>query len=226
MRNKHRLQLVLVAGALAVGLTSPAHAFAPRPAQNDTDPAALGDPGDDPKPKVEERIIVTTVNAEDGVPVTTEQRRVLNELQRHAGQPAGGGGGGFGGGGSSGGSGGAVVQTWVRDGEKPAGPEAAWLGVSTEEPSDALTSQLALQPGEGLPRREGQLQARHGPLQHLVLQRCGVFDHRRRHLDAAGGLRGQHGFPGHLRSLALPAQGDIPVQAQQAFPVRAGHLRP
>src|SRR5205807_2270095 len=44
-----------------------------------------------------------------------------------------------------------VVKSTEAGGEKgKRGAELPWLGIATEEPSDALVSQLGLQPGEGL----------------------------------------------------------------------------
>src|SRR5712692_4407672 len=42
-----------------------------------------------------------------------------------------------------------IIQSIEPDGSKGAGKEVAWLGVSTEEASEALASQLGLKAGEG-----------------------------------------------------------------------------
>jgi hypothetical protein len=143
---KDRLHILLVTGALTIGFVNAAHATMPSKSQVGSDPAAAGEEGDENGQKIEKRIIVTTGEADKDAPAAKQERRVII---RHKGtgktedinveDPADG-------------QKHIVVRAVVDDGhgEKSGSKEVAWLGVSTEESSEALTSQLGLQAGEGL----------------------------------------------------------------------------
>ena len=141
-----RLQVLLATGALTIGLMSAAHARVAPLRQIEADaPTATGE-SDEAAPRIEERIIVTTGEADSDAPVAKQERRVIVRTQ---------------------GAGDAedsdtdepgtkqkkiIIQTMEGDAhaESGVGKEVAWLGLSTEESSEALASQLGLQPGEGL----------------------------------------------------------------------------
>ena len=142
---KDRLQVLLATGALTIGLASAADGHIPPGRQIEADPSAPAGDSDNAGPRIEKRILVTTGEAESDAPVAKQERRVIIRAQ---------------------GSGDAedadvnepgnkqkiIIQTMEDDAhaEKSTGKEMAWLGLSTEESSEALALQLGLQPGEGL----------------------------------------------------------------------------
>jgi len=139
---KERLYVLLAVGVLTLGLAIPAQANRPR-AQIEADPAVAPGPGDDASPKLEKRIVVTTDGEDSDAPGAKQERRVIvrahgtGDVEKvdgdapHAPQKK-------------------VMIRRLNDGGNAASKEVAWLGLATEEPPDALTSQLDLQPGEGL----------------------------------------------------------------------------
>jgi PDZ domain len=143
---KDRLHVLLATGALTIGLMSAAHArVPPRPQIEVVAPAATGEI-DEAGPRIEKRIIVTTGEADSDAPVAKQERRVIVRTQG-AGEVEE----------TDGAEPGTkqkkiIIQTMEGDAhaEQNAGKEVAWLGLSAEESSDALASQLGLQPGEGL----------------------------------------------------------------------------
>jgi membrane-associated protease RseP (regulator of RpoE activity) len=143
---RDRLQVLLATGALTIGFMSVAHAHVPPRNQVEADPPAAGGESDEASPTIEKRIIIKTGEADSDAPVAKQERRVIVRTQvdgdaedNDADEP------------------GTkqkkiIIQT-VGGGahaEHSAGKEVAWLGLSAEEASDALASQLGLQPGEGL----------------------------------------------------------------------------
>ena len=117
----------------------------PEPKSKPTHATVAGE-SDEAGPRIEKRIIVKTGEADSDAPVAKEERRVIVGTQ---------------------GAGDAedsdvdepgtkqkkiIIQTVGGDTHagNGAGKEVAWLGLSAEESSDALASQLGLQPGEGL----------------------------------------------------------------------------
>jgi hypothetical protein len=123
-----------------------AHARVPPRPQIEADaPAATGG-SNEASPRIEESIIVTTGEADSDAPVAKQERRVIVRTQG-AGEGED----------TDGAEPGTkqkkiIIQTMKGDAraEQNAGKEVAWLGLSAEESSDALASQLGLQPGEGL----------------------------------------------------------------------------
>ena len=152
---RDRLQVLLATGALAVGFPSAARAHVPPRYQIEADSPAAAAENDEASPKIEKRIIIETDKADNEAPVGKQERRVIVRTEvagdaedNEGDEPGtkqkkiiihtvGGGKGGSAGGGMMG-------------GEMGDAKEVAWLGLSTEESSDALASQLSLQPGEGL----------------------------------------------------------------------------
>ena len=143
---KDRLQVLLATGALAIGFISAAHATIPGGCRIEADAASVARESDEAGPRIEKRIIVKTDEADDDAPVAKQERRVIVRSQ---------------------GAGDAedveaeepgtqqekiIIHTVGGDAraESGAGKEVAWLGLSAKESSDALASQLGLQPGEGL----------------------------------------------------------------------------
>jgi hypothetical protein len=143
---KAKLPVLLVTGALTLGFMNAAHATIPARSQIASDLAAAGEDGDESGQQIEKRIIVTTSDADKDAPAVKQERRVV---VRHKGA---GGVESVDAEDPGGGQKHIIVRTLVDDGqgEKSASKEVAWLGVSTEESSEALTSQLGLQAGEGL----------------------------------------------------------------------------
>jgi len=143
---KDRLQVLLATGALAIGFMSAAHATIPREYQIETAaPAAAGE-SDEAGSRIEKRIVVKTVEADKDAPVARQEESVI-VLSHVAGDAEA----------IDGDEPGTqqkkiIIQTVDGDAhaENGAGKELAWLGLSAEESSDALASQLGLQPGEGL----------------------------------------------------------------------------
>ena len=150
-----RFQVLLATGALAIGVTSAARAHVPPNYQVEADAPTAAAESDEASPKIEKRIIVVTDDADNAAPAAKQERRVIVRAQvvgdaedNEGDEPGtkqekiiiqtvgGGKGGGMGGG--------------MMGGEMSEAKEVAWLGLSTEESSDALASQLGLQPGEGL----------------------------------------------------------------------------
>ena len=153
IRTNQSWELLLATGALAIGLVTTAHAIIPRTSLIEADPPTTSGSGDDASPKVEQRVIVTTVDADDQAPGAKQERHVIVRTQGGGGGSSGGGGAGSFSVSESGVNPTRIIVRTVEDdgnSEPAVGKEGAWLGLSTEEPSDALTSQLALQPGEGL----------------------------------------------------------------------------
>jgi len=151
MNKEQRWKRVIATGLLAAATASP----------------LLAD--DQPEEKVEQKIVSTVVVSDDSAPADGQKLAVVVADPAGGGQelPPGtqprvfvrtlgvGGGGGGGGGAtvSSGGPNARFMVTTVEDDQPSSGgggSDAAWLGVSTEEPSEALTSQLGLRAGEGL----------------------------------------------------------------------------
>jgi len=143
---KDRLQVLLASGALTIGFISAAHATIPGGRQIEFDtPSAAGE-SDEAGPRIEEHIIVNTGEADSDAPVAKQEQRVIIRTQgagdvedSDADEP-----------GTN--QKRIIIQT-VGGGahaESGASKKVAWLGLSTEEASDALASQLGLQPGEGL----------------------------------------------------------------------------
>jgi hypothetical protein len=143
---RERVPVLLATGVLAIGFASAAYGVMPPACQIESDAPAAADQSDDAGKRIEKRIIVKVGEADNDAPVAKEDRRVIIRTQ---------------------GSGGTedleadepgtmqkkiIIQTVEGDGhgEKDVGKEVAWLGLSTEEASDALASQLGLRPGEGL----------------------------------------------------------------------------
>ena len=143
---KDRLQVLLATGALTIGFISAAHATIPGGRQIESDVLSAAGESDEAGPRIEKRIIVNTGEVDSDAPVAKRERRVIVRTE---------------------GSGDAelidadepgtqqkniIIRTVGGDAhaEMGAGKEVAWLGLSTEESSDALASQLGLQPGEGL----------------------------------------------------------------------------
>jgi hypothetical protein len=141
VKIKANLLALLVAGAVGLGFAGRAEGSLPRNLQVETDPA----PSDVASPKVETHIVVETGEADSSAPAARQERRVIvrtpgaGEAEEkdadapHAQQKK--------------------VIVLSRTGAGHGGSTAkdvAWLGVATEEPSDALVSQLDLQRGEGL----------------------------------------------------------------------------
>ncbi|MGO8928837.1 MAG: S1C family serine protease [Limisphaerales bacterium] len=143
---KDRLQVLLATGALTIGFISAGHASIPGGSQIESDAASTIGESDEASSRVEKPVIVKTGEADSDASAAKQERRVIVRTQ---------------------GAGGAedidadepgikqekiIIQTVGGDAqaESGAGKEVAWLGLSTEESSDALASQLGLQPGEGL----------------------------------------------------------------------------
>jgi PDZ domain-containing protein len=114
---------VFLATALAIGLASAAHPSLARGAQIKPDAPAAPAQSEDANPKIEKHITVTTGDAEEieGDEPGTHQKKIIIRKMNGPGR-----------------------------GENAADKEVTWLGLSTEEPSDALASQLGLQSGEGV----------------------------------------------------------------------------
>jgi hypothetical protein len=143
---KDRLQVLLATGALTIGFISAAHATIPGGRQIESDAPSTAVESDEAGPRLEKRIIVQTGEADSDTPVSKQERRVIVRTQAtgdaedsYADEP------------------GTkqekiIIQAVGGDAHAESGTvkEMAWLGLSTEESSDALASQLGLQPGEGL----------------------------------------------------------------------------
>jgi hypothetical protein len=143
---KDRLQVLLATGALTIGFISAAHATIPGGRQIESDAPSTAVESDEAGPRIEKRIIVQTGEADSDTPVSKQERRVIVRTQTtgdaedsDANEP------------------GTkqekiIIQAVGGDAHAESGTvkEVAWLGLSTEESSDALASQLGLQPGEGL----------------------------------------------------------------------------
>jgi hypothetical protein len=143
---KDRFRVFLATGALAIGFASAAQANMPRGGQVGAEAAGAAGASEEAVPKIEKRIIVTTGEADSDAPAAKQERRVIVRTQGagevedlEADEP-----------------GMKQEQIIIRTGdgdaptEKGSGRQVAWLGLSAEEASDALASQLGLQPGEGL----------------------------------------------------------------------------
>jgi hypothetical protein len=143
---KDRLQVLLATGALTIGFISAAHPTIPGGRQVESDAPSTAVENDEAGLRIEKRIIVQTSEADSETPVAKQERRVIVRTQ---------------------GAGDAedvdadepgtqqkkiVIQAVGSDAHAESGTvkEVAWLGLSTEESSEALASQLGLQPGEGL----------------------------------------------------------------------------
>jgi len=125
---------------------SAAHARVPPGRQIETDAPAAAAEGNGAGPRIETRIIVTTGEADSDAPIAKQERHVIVRTQG-AGEAED----------ADGTEPGAIQKKIIiqtMDGDAPAvksaGKEVAWLGLSAEESSDALASQVGLQPGEGL----------------------------------------------------------------------------
>jgi len=142
---KKNLRAFLAAGALGLGLASGAYANVPRNVQIEPDTPTTPAPADDASPQVETHVVVKTGDADDKAPVAREERRVIvrtrgsgdadkNDADAPRAQQKK-----------------VIVLSGTGAGRgESAGKDVAWLGLATEEPSDALVSQLDLQRGEGL----------------------------------------------------------------------------
>ena len=143
---KDRLQVLLATGALTIGFISAAHATIPGGRQIESDAPSTAVESAEAGPRIEKRIIVQTGEADSDTPVSKQERRVIVRTEgagdvedSDADEP------------------GTkqekiIIQAVGGDAHAESGTvkEVAWLGLSTEESSDALASQLGLQPGEGL----------------------------------------------------------------------------
>ena len=143
---RDRLQVLLATGALAVGFPSAARAHVPPRYQIEADSPAAAEESDEASPKIEKRIIIETDKADNEAPVGKQERRVIvrtevaGDAEDNEGDEPGAKQKKI------------IIRTMGGDAhaEKGAGKEIAWLGLSAEEASEALASQLGLQPGEGL----------------------------------------------------------------------------
>lgn len=143
---KDRLQVLVTASALAIGFMGAAYASVPREGQTEPDPSVTAGDNDADNPKIETHVVVKTVEADDKAPVAKQEQRVIVlgsggvETEDVEGDQPGGIQKKI------------IIRTVGGDAQAEAGTgkEMAWLGLSTEESSDALASQLGLQPGEGL----------------------------------------------------------------------------
>jgi hypothetical protein len=143
---KDRLQVFLATGVLAVGLGSAAHANLPLGSQIEAEAMAPAEASDEGGPRIEERIIITTGEEDNDAPGAKQEQRVIvlghedGDAEDLVGVEPGSKQKKI------------IIETGDGDAreEKSAGKEVAWLGLSAEESSDALTSQLGLQAGEGL----------------------------------------------------------------------------
>ena len=144
--TKDRLQVLLATVALAIGFMSAAHATVPGARQIESDALTTARESDEAGPRIETRVIVKTGEAESDAPVAKPERRVVVRTQEDgdaedvdADAP---------------GTQQSKIIIRADNGDAHSGSgaskEVAWLGLSTEESSDALASQLGLQPGEGL----------------------------------------------------------------------------
>jgi hypothetical protein len=150
-----RVQVLLAIGALAIGVTSGARAHVPPNYQVEADSPAAAAESDEASPRIEKRIIIETDKADNEAPATKQERRVIvraqvadDEEDNEGAEPGkkqkkiiihavdGGKGGGMSG-----------LMLGDAMGETK---EVAWLGLATEESSEALAAQLGLQAGEGL----------------------------------------------------------------------------
>jgi len=143
---KDRLQVLLATGALAIGFVSVAHANISRERQIEADaPAAAGE-NDQAGPRIEKRIIIKSSEADGDAPAAKQEQRVIVRAQG-AGEAEDD---------DADGPGIKREKTIIHtvggdaDTESGDGKEVAWLGLSAEESSDALSSQLGLPLGEGL----------------------------------------------------------------------------
>ena len=133
---------VFLATALAIGLPSAAHASLAFGAQ--FKPLAPPAPAesDDANPNIEKNITVATGGADSVAPFAKEERRVIVRSN--------GAGGAEEIDGDEPGAQKKKTMVWKMHGGDAADKEVTWLGLATEEPPDALASQLGLQSGEGL----------------------------------------------------------------------------
>jgi hypothetical protein len=143
---KDRLQVLLATGALAIGFASAARAHVPPTYQIEADPPAAIGESNEAGPRIEKRIIVETGEADNEAPAAKQERRVIVlapgagdaediEVKEPGTKQKK-----------------IIIRTLGGDAhaESGASKEVAWLGLSAEEASEALASQLGLQPGEGL----------------------------------------------------------------------------
>jgi hypothetical protein len=140
-----RLQGLLATGALTIGLMSAAHARVPPQRQIEADAPAATEEKDEASPRIEKRIIVTTDEADSDAPAAKQEQRVI--VRAHGAGEAEDN--------DADGPGAKQEKIIIRTvegahAENAARKEVAWLGLSAEESSDALASQLGLPPGEGL----------------------------------------------------------------------------
>jgi hypothetical protein len=143
---RDRLQVLLATGALAIGFTSAAGAHVPPRYQIEADPPAAAGESDEAGPRIEKSIIVETGEADSDAPVAKQERRVIvraqvaDDAEDNDGDEPGTKQKKI------------IIRTVGGDAhaENVASKEVAWLGLSAEEASEALASQLGLQPGEGL----------------------------------------------------------------------------
>jgi hypothetical protein len=141
-----RFQVLLATGALAIGVTSAARPHVPPRYQLEADSPAAAAESDEASPRIEKRNIIETDKADNEAPVAKQERHVIvraevaGDAEDNEGDEPGTKQKKI------------IIRTMGGDAhaEKGAGKEVAWLGLSAEEASEALASQLGLQPGEGL----------------------------------------------------------------------------
>lgn len=141
-----RLQVFLVSGALAVGYMNVAQAHMPPKAQFEAEAGGGAAESEEGAPRVEKRIIIRTEGADSSAPAAKEERHVIVRTQVESDAE------------DNDGDGPGVKQKKIivhavaggPDAGQDGGKEVTWLGLATEESSDALSSQLGLPTGEGL----------------------------------------------------------------------------
>jgi hypothetical protein len=143
---RDRLQVLVATSALAFGFASATRAHVPPRHLIDADAPAAAEESADAGPKLEKRIVIETGEAGSDAPAAKQERRVTVRTQvsddaeeielKEPGTKQKK----------------IMIHTLGGDGdaEASAGKEVAWLGLATEESSEALAAQLGLQAGEGL----------------------------------------------------------------------------